>query len=803
MVNTRCTVVAEHREDAARMRTTTGMPELDRPAAEPTSDDQLQARFLRRRMPLFAGAWIASSAVWSGLLVVDERFRLAGIFATLAAQLAVLGAMLAMRSVATSVLRARALALATATILGWILLALFAPGNGSRDVLGAMLLNLYYVPAFVFGWGWRTQVALQLATALPAATLLTWLAPSVRPAAVMVAFGLGSTIAIAVAEATARNLRAAQRHRRAAETRARELLASRDAYRDLAENVQDIIWSFDLQGRWTYLNAAAERFFGKSRAEMIGRSITEVAVPDPANPRFQDGLERIAAGDPARLVRVHCATATGPRWIEAHGSGVFADDGTLVGMRGVSRDITERVASDTRLTESEAKFRLVCETLTTPVFLFQGVHLRYVNAASIAMMGYSEAELLAMPFWNILHPDERALARERGLARQRGEQFPPSLDYRVMTKSGETRWVEFTAVPTEFQGAPAILGTVVDVTERKRAEAALRISVDDLRRSEERLRRLAQHQTQIREDERKRLGFDLHDGVCQELIGVAIMVHSVRERLAHARQPGIEVLDRAVGYLSAVVEHLRLLARELRPMLLQDLGLADSLSSLAAGMTSPEQEVTVRLGTPIPRLADDVELAVYRIAQEALTNAVRHSEARSIAATLTRADDALRLEVRDDGCGFDVVQQRRARLDGHARTRRRVGWYSRHRVRRGTGHGGDARVSGRRAREGRRRRLGIAKTTCALTLRGACSRSHRGAHRGMRKEGRAVHELRSSSFAHAVQSARRRQQDRQVDPAGEGARDAGGGDDRPRQHVRRDRVLQGVPPALRAAHHRL
>ena len=115
------------------------------------------------------------------------------------------------------------------------------------------------------------------------------------------------------------------------------------------------------------------------------------------------------------------------------------------------------------------------------------------------------------------------------------------------------------------------------------------------------------------------------------------------------------MLERAVGYLNGVVEHLRLLARELRPMLLQDLGLADSLTSLAAGMTSSERAVAVRLVTPIPRLADDLELAVYRIAQEALTNAVRHADARSIVASLARTDGHLRLEVRDDGRGFDVV----------------------------------------------------------------------------------------------------------------------------------------------------
>jgi PAS domain S-box-containing protein len=387
---------------------------------------------------------------------------------------------------------------------------------------------------------------------------------------------------------------------------------------------------------------------------MIGRSVLECVVPGSAYPSFEAGLARLASGGPARLVRIHCATATGPRWIEAVGSGVFAADGALAGMRGVGRDVTERIATDARLAESEAKFRTVAEAVTTPILVFSGTHLRYVNAAAIALLGYAETELFAMPFWDVIHPDDRALARERGMARQRGERFPPSLDYRLVTKHGETRWVEFTAVQTEFEGTPAILGTAVDVTERKRAEAALQTSLDDLRRSEERLRRLARRHVQIREDERKRLGFDLHDGVCQELVGVAIMIHSVRDRLATSEHAGVEVLERAVAYLHTVVEHLRLLARELRPMLLQDLGLVDSLASLATGLTTPERDVAVRVVTPIPRLVDDVELAVYRIAQEALTNAVRHADARKIVAIVTCHEGELHLEMRDDGRGFDV-----------------------------------------------------------------------------------------------------------------------------------------------------
>src|SRR6185436_5490847 len=137
-----------------------------------------------------------------------------------------------------------------------------------------------------------------------------------------------------------------------------------------------------------------------------------------------------------------------------------------------------------------------------------------------------------------------------------------------------------------------LVGQIQDVTERHQAEDALRESLADLRRSEEKLRLLARRQVRIREEERKRLGFDLHDDVCQELVGVGILVESLRRKLAPMPAEHAAEFGRVVGYLSEVVEHLRLLARELRPMLLRDLGLGGSLRSLADGMTSATLHVT-------------------------------------------------------------------------------------------------------------------------------------------------------------------------------------------------------------------
>jgi signal transduction histidine kinase len=196
-----------------------------------------------------------------------------------------------------------------------------------------------------------------------------------------------------------------------------------------------------------------------------------------------------------------------------------------------------------------------------------------------------------------------------------------------------------------------VQGVGHDVTERRLADDALRRSLTTLREREEQLRLMGARQTAIREEERKRLGFDLHDGVCQELVGIGILVESARQR--GVSPSAATTLATVQKHLRTVGEHLRLLARELRPLQLSDLGLGECLRSLAKGMVTNGTRVTVGVPPAIPRLPEDVEVGVYRVAQEALANAVRHAGARSVALMLATTDGALTLEIRDDGRGFD------------------------------------------------------------------------------------------------------------------------------------------------------
>jgi PAS domain S-box-containing protein len=120
--------------------------------------------------------------------------------------------------------------------------------------------------------------------------------------------------------------------------------------------------------------------------------------------------------------------------------------------------------------DSDAVFRVLAETAASAIFIYQEQDFIYVNPAMELLTGYSRDELLRMRFFDVVHPDDRGMVRERGIRRQRGESAPARYEYRLIARGGEERWIDFSAGLIEYEGKPAIIGTAFDITERKRAE---------------------------------------------------------------------------------------------------------------------------------------------------------------------------------------------------------------------------------------------------------------------------------------------------------------------------------------------
>jgi len=133
------------------------------------------------------------------------------------------------------------------------------------------------------------------------------------------------------------------------------------------------------------------------------------------------------------------------------------------------------------LRESEERFRILAETTDCAIFVWR-TGLLYVNPALCRISGFSAEELLGLPTWEVLiHPEDLPMVRQRGIARLRGEPVPRHYEFRVIDKAGEVHWFDFTAGVIRYNDEPAVLGIAFDITERKRAEEALRESEENLR----------------------------------------------------------------------------------------------------------------------------------------------------------------------------------------------------------------------------------------------------------------------------------------------------------------------------------
>lgn len=129
----------------------------------------------------------------------------------------------------------------------------------------------------------------------------------------------------------------------------------------------------------------------------------------------------------------------------------------------------------------DAIFKTLIENTPAAIVIYQGPKIKYVNRGLEMLTGYSAEELLKMKFWDYAHPDFQNIVRQRGLERQRGESVPSLYEYKILTKSGEERWIQTQPLYFEYEGKPAAFATVFNITERKSAEKELRESENKFR----------------------------------------------------------------------------------------------------------------------------------------------------------------------------------------------------------------------------------------------------------------------------------------------------------------------------------
>jgi len=327
--------------------------------------------------------------------------------------------------------------------------------------------------------------------------------------------------------------------------------------------------------------------------------------------------------------------------------------------RSLRAEIMHRVQMERELGASRRFVNRITEATPDLLYLYDvmGDHSIYVNPRVMNLLGYTPEQLAKMGgsfFHFVLHPEDALVFAElKERFRQARHSEILESEYRMKNSAGEWRW--FLSRNVIFRETSAgqphlVLGIAQDITERRRTE-------EELSQSREQLRVLVARQRTVREEERTRISREIHDELGQSLTALKIDLAWIARRLAEDQEPVLRKTKDMSRLIDMNIQTVKRIAAELRPGLLDDLGLTAALEWQAKEFEQSQGiKCELRIRPVDVVLNREISTAIFRIFQETLTNIVRHAEARRVKVHLVKRPVELTLTVRDDGRGITKKQ---------------------------------------------------------------------------------------------------------------------------------------------------
>jgi PAS domain S-box-containing protein len=407
-------------------------------------------------------------------------------------------------------------------------------------------------------------------------------------------------------------------------------------FRELADFLPEIVFELDVNGNVTYINRVAYHLLGYTLdASFEGLNIFNILFPGDSDRVWRD-FRSILNG--ARITGNEYMMRTKDRTtihVIVHGRAIKLD-GRITGVRGIIVDITDRKKAENAVRESEEKFRRLFEDSGIAQFLVDGDRIIDCNIEAMNMMGCREKNQLLQKFIHDLSPEvqpdgESSKSKVKKYAKLALQQRSLTFEWQYRRLGGELLTAEVVSTAIPMSGKTILHANMRDITEQKRLQNEI-INIIDV--------------------EQQRLGQNLHDGLGQDLTGVAFMCNTLAKKLKELGLPESAISEEITSLVYHIITTVRTLSRELYPPNLVENEITYTLQQFAAN-TSSMFGISCTFNQDRDLVISNISVStqIYYIVREAVNNSIKHGQAKHIIISLTHNKNDVLLVIEDDGIG--------------------------------------------------------------------------------------------------------------------------------------------------------
>jgi PAS domain S-box-containing protein len=407
-------------------------------------------------------------------------------------------------------------------------------------------------------------------------------------------------------------------------------------FRELADFLPEIVFELDAHGKVTYVNRVAYTLLGYSPGDMKhGLSLFDMLISEDRDRGWMNFKNILNGTRTAGNEYMMCKKDGSTIPVIIH-SRAIKPGGAVTGVRGIVVDITDRKKAENSIRESEEKFRRLFEDSGIAQLLFNENRIIDCNIEAMNMMGCREKSQLVQKFIHDFSPEvqpdgESSKMKGRKYAKLALQQRNMTFEWQYRRLDGGSFMAEIVMTAIPMSGQNILHANLRDITEQKRLQNEI-INIIDV--------------------EQQRLGQNLHDGLGQDLTGVAFMCNTLAKKLKDLELPEAAISEEITGLVYKIITRVRMLSRELYPPNLVENEITYTLQQFAAN-TSSVFDISCTFSQDPDLVISDIFIStqIYYIVREAVNNSIKHGQARHIIISLTRDKNDVILVIEDDGIG--------------------------------------------------------------------------------------------------------------------------------------------------------